>query len=114
MKWLVIASGLMLVACDSGGRKVDDAAVIDVSVIDSLLPPDAPPPPPTVDAGPPPVVSCGDDAGTCELPPSSCLDASYMIYYTGGTCNDGVCELTQNLMYCPWGCLGNGCGGGFT
>jgi hypothetical protein len=85
----------------------------DAAVIDSVfIVPDAAPP--TVDAPPPPMPSCTNDAGECQLPPSACLDNFYMLYYTGGTCQDGTCQFMTNLMYCPWGCVNGGCSGGFT
>src|SRR3954469_12644451 len=63
--------------------------------------PDAPPP--SVDAAPPPMQACVMDAGTCPLPPSTCLDTWYLVYYTGGDCVDGMCQFTTNLMYCDRG-----------
>ena len=75
--------------------------------------PDAPPP--TVDAPPAPMPSCTMDAGDCELPPSTCLDQNYLLFYTGGNCVDGTCQFTSNLMYCGGaGCVNGGCQGGFT
>src|SRR5689334_21946309 len=84
-------------------------------IADAYVFPDSPPPPPpSVDAGPPPMPPCAADAGTCQFPPSSCLDAHYLVYYTGGACVDGTCQFTTNLMYCPYGCVNGGCQGGFT
>ena len=99
---------LVMSACDTSRTVRKDAALAD-AVIDS-----APPPRPTVDAGPPPMEACGGDAGTCMLPPSTCLDSNYLVYYTGGTCAAGMCELATNLLYCPSGCVNGGCAGGFT
>jgi hypothetical protein len=86
-----------------------DAAIDSVYVV-----PDAPPP--SVDAAPAPMPACKLDAGTsCPLPPSTCLDQYYLIYYTGGDCTDGTCHFMTNLMYCgPYGCTNGGCNGGFT
>lgn len=72
-------------------------------------------PPPSTDAPLPPMPACVADAGTCQLPPSACLDQYYLVYYTGGDCTDGTCHFTTNLMYCGvYGCTNGGCNGGFT
>ena len=76
--------------------------------------PDAPPPPPpTIDAGPAPHESCGHGV-SCALPASTCLDDYYLLYYTGGGCVDGACQLRTNTLYCPAHCFDGGCLGGFT
>lgn len=113
--WLVIA------ACDAPKRAIvmEDAPPPDVP---PYVMPDAAPPP--FDAAPLPEMACNaePDAGPpCELPPSQCLDAWYLIYYTGGDCVDGTCQFETNWLYCYGGCQsfadpsgGAGCGGGFT
>jgi hypothetical protein len=88
-------------------EKNADAALDAVYVV-----PDGPPP--SVDAAPPPMPACMADAGTCQLPPSTCLDDWYLVYYTGGDCVDGTCRFTTNLLYCPSTCMNGGCSGGFT
>jgi hypothetical protein len=86
-----------------------DAPPVDTAYVP---PPDAPPP--TVDAPPAPAPACTMDAGDCQLPPSTCLDQWYLLYYTGGDCVDGTCQFTTNLMYCPETCQSGGCLPGFT
>jgi hypothetical protein len=73
-----------------------------------------PPPLPTVDAGPPPAMSCSMQAPACELPPSTCLDANYLVYYTDPMCVGDMCQYTTNLMYCSIGCVNGGCQHVFT
>ena len=105
---LRLCVAVLVVGCNSSGAVHKDAALADATI-------DSPPPPrPSVDAGPPPVEACGGDAGACMLPPSTCLDANYLVYYTGGTCGSGTCAFTTNLLYCPSGCVNGGCAGGFT
>jgi hypothetical protein len=104
---LLVAASLLLTACDAGKRIEPKDAVADV-----FVPIDVPPP--SVDAGPPPMVSCSTAAPTCDLPPSTCLDSHYMVYYGDGTCVGDVCQYTTNTLYCPSGCVNGGCSGGFT
>lgn len=105
-----------IAACGPGERDHEGAPLkLDAARIDTPVPVDSPPrPQPSVDAGAPPTLSCGEDAGACEPPPSTCLDSNYLLYYTGGTCTAGTCELITNLLYCPGGCSNGGCQGGFT
>src|SRR5690349_18024974 len=106
------AAALLASACDVP-RRADrkDAADADAAVV--LV--DAPPlPPPSVDAGPPPAMSCSVAAPTCELPPSTCLDNNYLVYYNGSSCVNDVCEYMEFMLYCPNGCSNAGCFGGFT
>ena len=106
-----VVLAVMVAACDEPKR----VPPIDAVITDAApLPIDAPPPPPTVDAGPPPAMACGPDAGTCELPPSTCLDSSYLLYYTAATCEVDTCAYTSALMWCVSGCINGGCDGGFT
>ena len=108
---LALAALVLTAACDHGTAQRDAAPRLS----DAYQFPDAaPPPPPSVDAGPPPMPPCGADAGTCQFPPSTCLDPHYLLYYTGGACVNGTCQFTTNLMYCPAGCVNGGCLGGFT
>lgn len=96
---------LALAGCNSPGQRIArsiDAKIADAPVVIADSPP---PPPPSVDAAPPPPMSCGPDAGTCELPPSTCLDTHYLVYYTSSTCDSGMCGYTQMLMYCDYGCV---------
>ncbi|HEY4177946.1 MAG TPA: hypothetical protein VGM90_13960 [Kofleriaceae bacterium] len=102
------AASVLLIACDPPGKRIEQRdAAADASADAS------PPPPPTVDAGPPPMMSCSVAAPTCELPPSTCLDSHYILYYTNGTCVSDECEYTTNMMYCSF-CVNGGCQGGFT
>jgi hypothetical protein len=111
---LAILGAWLAAACDSGGRQIADAfdghvgIELDASTIDAWLPP-----PPSHDAGQPAATSCGGDASTtCALPPSTCLDENYLLYYTDPVCDGGTCRYTTNLMYCV--CVNDGCDGGFT
>lgn len=106
------AASLVVMACDSPQRVSPTDAPVDAPTDAFVSPIDAPPP--SSDAGPPPMVSCSTSAPTCELPPSTCLDPNYLIYYTGGTCVDDSCQYMTNLLYCPIGCVNGGCQGGFT
>ena len=98
---------MLAIACESGTRGAGDAMPDD----DDWVRPDSPPP--SVDAGPPPLVTCSEpkgnphvDAGVqCPLPASVCLDEIYLVYYTGGTCVDGVCQFETNLMGCDLQCV---------
>ncbi len=110
--WRVVAALALVSACaDKKRPPVEHTA--DAAPIDTVwVQPDAPPP--SVDAPPAPMPTCTMDAGECELPPSTCLDQSYLLYYTGGDCVDGTCQFTTNLMYCGWGCVDGGCTPGFT
>jgi len=77
-------------------------------------------PPPLVDAGAPKMSCNGHKADQCPLPPSQCVDANWLVYYTGASCVDHVCQFTKELVYCYAGCLQTsydgygGCSGGFT
>ncbi len=93
---------LALVGCNSPAQRIIDAKSADALAVIADSPP---PPPPSVDAAPPPAMSCGPDAGTCDLPPSTCLDSNYLVYYTTATCNAGMCGYTQMLLYCSTGCV---------
>ena len=105
------AASVLLTACDTPKRVEPKDGAIDAFVDLTDAPP---PPPPSVDAGPPPMMSCSSAAPTCELPPSTCLDSHYLVYYTNGTCVSDMCQYTTNMMYCPSGCANGGCQGGFT
>jgi hypothetical protein len=112
---LVALVGLCGCGVDARRRTAHDAAVGNDA--DAWVKPDAPPP--SVDAGPPPVVACDShgnptiDAGPqCPLPPSRCLDAIYLVYYTGGTCVDGICQFETQLMECDYQCATYGDGNG--
>jgi len=111
LRFLAVAS-LLAIACDTPRRGDPADAPVDAQVDAQVSPTDAPPP--SMDAGPPPMVSCSASAPTCDLPPSTCLDTNYLIYYTDGTCVDDACQYTTNLLYCPSGCVNGGCQGGFT
>lgn len=110
VKLLAVAS-LLLAACDATKRIEPKDAPAEALVDLTDAPP---PPPPSVDAGPPPMMSCSTAAPTCALPPSTCLDSRYLVYYTGGTCVSDMCQYMTNLLYCPSGCVNGGCQGGFT
>ena len=113
---------VLVSACDSPGRRAQDAAPIDVVGEPIPPPPDAAPPP--FDAAPLPEMACTDepDAGMqCLLPKSTCLDQYYLTYYTGGTCTDSKCSFEEHWLYCYAGCWKNvsgdgndGCSPGFT
>jgi hypothetical protein len=71
--------------------------------------------PPSVDAAPAPMPACVADAGLCPLPPSTCLDSWYLVYYTGGDCTNGTCQFETHVMYCGGdGCQNGGCLPAFT
>ena len=110
--WRVVLLLALISACSDKQRPpvehTSDAAPVDTV----WVAPDAPPP--SVDAPPAPMPACTMDAGACELPPSTCLDQWYLLYYTGGDCVDGTCQFTTNLMYCPDTCQSGGCLPGFT
>jgi hypothetical protein len=110
-RYLAVVS-VLASACDSHGASrdaADQAADATAVLVDS-----PPPPPASVDAGPPPMMACSVAAPTCELPPSTCLDSNYLVYYTDGSCVADQCQYTTNLLYCPEGCVNGGCPGGFT
>ena len=104
---LLTATSVLLIACDSPGRRIEqkDAAADEV-LIDA--------PPPSVDAGPPPKMACSVSAPTCNLPPSTCLDSHYLVYYTNSSCISDECQYAMDMLYCPSGCVNGGCSGGFT
>jgi hypothetical protein len=55
--------------------------------------------------------SCsGDDAGTCQLPPSLCADDRWLAYFTNATCVDGRCRWDVGYRDCDaLSCVGGGC-----
>jgi hypothetical protein len=57
----------------------------------------------------PPPVACGaeagDDAGPCPLPPSTCGDSQWLVYYDDGQCVAGQCVWQKRHR----GCGGGGC-----
>lgn len=99
-----------VLSCAEHGRRAADAAPLSSTDVGPT--PDVPPP--SIDAGPPPVQTCEPDAGVCSFPASTCLDANYLVYYTGGDCIGGTCQFMTNLMFCYGGCTNGGCLGGFT
>lgn len=109
---LLAAAILFLIACNAPGRAEPKDAPPDPP--DVYVPVGFDAPPPSVDAGPPPAMSCSTAAPTCELPPSTCLDAHYLVYYTDGTCVGDMCQYTTNLMFCSSGCVNGGCQHVFT
>src|SRR5882672_10238161 len=109
--WRIVMLAFAVAGCVRGRPAKSDAAVPDVEVIVDSYFPDAAPPP--FDAAPLRTMACGQDAGACMLPPSTCLDDRYLIYYTGGTCDHGTCQFTTNWLYCGAGCVNGGCQGGF-
>jgi len=113
----------VLAACDVPGHRRADALLHDAPYPDGepYVDPDAAPPP--FDAAPPSELACHgkDIAMTCALPPSQCLDANYLIYYTGGECVNQRCQFETHWLYCYSGCVlwgqpaqGGYCEGGFT
>jgi hypothetical protein len=52
------------------------------------------------------------DAGVlCPLPPTRCIGTTWQVYYSGGTCQNGLCVFTSHVVSCPEGCAVNGrCG----
>ena len=51
----------------------------------------------------------------CELPPSSCVDATTLLYYTEPRCDPLLqCMYTQNTLDCMGPCTNGACQGGFT
>ena len=81
------------------------------------LPRDAPAPSidapvPSVDAGPPPEAECksnGNGAMMCDVPPSECLDALFLLRYTDAQCVAKRCVYTREIVYCPGGCSNGAC-----
>jgi hypothetical protein len=105
---------IALAACTSG-RSTGDASSGDA---ENITIPDAAPPP--FDAAALPNMKCQPNT-QCGLPPSQCLDANYLIYYTGGACVDRQCEFEEHWLYCYGGCwknvdpiTGDGCSPSFT
>ena len=123
-KWLV---GLTLsLGCTRAPTTTDTGADAPSGAADTGL--DAPPPTidapfvpfdsfrPPPDTGPPLSTACSD-AGTCELPPSTCLDREWLVYYesASSSCDDaGTCSFTTRALYCFDGCVAGGCDPGFT
>jgi hypothetical protein len=51
----------------------------------------------------------------CELPPSVCLDATTLVYYTEPHCDAAQqCIYTTNMLDCMGSCTNGACQGGFT
>ena len=73
------------------------------------VPPDGAP----LDAGDPPVTPCDADASTdtpsCALPPSKCVDATFLVYYVNSTCVEGRCHWEKRFLACPRGCSSGAC-----
>ncbi len=113
---------LLLAACSPGSRDQKHEPPADgAPVEDAYVWPDAAPPP--FDAAPLPAMACApaDPGPSCPLPPSSCLDEHYLIYYTNGSCVNDTCTFEEQWMYCSYRCepfleppYGAGCLGGFT
>jgi len=132
---LVLASLLLstAVGCSSSSTaKTGDAAttsdvgqVSDVSQTIDLradAPVDAPVVPPANIVFPAaPDVSCGDDAGQCQFPPSACADPScdtgscpglqWVVYYDSPMCVSGKCVYTNRYFQCSAlaTCTSGGC-----
>ena len=103
------------------------AATVDAAIADfAFAQPDLNDPwwssdgPPPEDAGsPPPSQSCVPDAAardmasTCDLPPSTCLDSRWLIYYVNPVCQGGSCRWEKRFLDCftmpANACSGNGC-----
>jgi hypothetical protein len=67
-----------------------DALAVDVA---TPIPPDG---------GPPPILACATDGGVaCPLPPSVCVDDSWLRFYTGGECEAGTCVYGSVEYQCP-------------
>jgi len=66
-------------------------------------------------AGPDPVpASCdgdaGDAAGFCALPPSTCADSRWLVYYDDGQCVSGQCAWEKRYIDCASiGCFYGAC-----
>src|SRR5450755_2571633 len=66
------------------------------------------------DALPPPQFDCGDAgdaAATCPLPPSFCIDGTWLEYFDDGVCVDGGCQFTAHTHQCYLVCFEGGCEG---
>jgi hypothetical protein len=47
------------------------------------------------------VVQGAIDAGVlCPLPPTSCIGTMWQVYYSGGTCQNGVCAFASHVVPC--------------
>jgi hypothetical protein len=73
-----------------------------------------PEPQPPLDAGDPPVVACDPDGPPCELPPSTCADTNFLVYYTGGECAKSYCQWEKHFELCDYGCWYGGCEAPYT
>jgi len=68
-------------------------------------------------ASPPTDMPCDVDASdTCPLPPSTCYDTKWLIFYTNPTCVEGVCHFDALAMSCGNVeiCINGGCEYNFT
>ncbi len=110
-----VVVALTYVALGCGGREIADAGtLLDATATDdvaaqgfdaassstdgALAPPDA---------VPPPTITCSDeDAGSCALPQSVCIDGQWLEYFDDGTCVDGGCHYDIVFYECACGDAG--------
>ena len=117
----LLAIGLLVVHC---GKTADDAADAGKTPdAASSMGPDgkgdsgiAVPPldagAPGLDAAPDAKVACTtEDASACDtIPPSTCADGQ-VVYFSGGSCVDGMCAWKTTAMSCGLQsyCMNGGC-----
>ena len=121
----VMATGI---TCSKNVMPVGDAASdgttpTDLGASNGDAPPDAALTPPSGVVFPDaPEMSCGGDAGDCELPPSACAEPScddagqcpdlgWVVFYDAPTCVSGQCQFTRRYFKCSLDtfCAGGGC-----
>jgi len=112
---LLAASIALCTACASSSNEppISDASTTDsVTISDATRVLDTgkygPPTGAPLDAGDLPEIACaGPDP--CALPPSTCANANYVVYYLGGECIGGHCSFEKRFRLCPAGCASGGC-----
>lgn len=60
-----------------------------------------------------PVIPCGEtggDAPACPLPPSTCVDATWLASFSGASCVDGTCKY--DVVYTDCSASGEECDAG--
>ena len=118
---LVAALGVLLCHC---GKTVDpdsDAGITGDATVDVSTSNDAGIDGRTSDASrdanssfdaAPPVVSCAMNASACDsLPPSTCADATTVLFFSDGACDGGTCTWKTRTMPCGAQsyCFNGGC-----
>ena len=115
----ILATGLVLAHCGKTADETSDAGKTGDAA--SSTPPDADSgttaPPvdataPPIDAAPDAQLACTtEDASACDtIPPSVCADGK-VVYFSAGTCVDGMCRWKTTAMDCGTQsyCMNGGC-----